>query len=813
LLGLQRERELAQGWISARQQACRHSYEHAQDPPVASCQADVAGSDHYVLILAARYGTRQSDHGHKSVTELEFEAALAAGCTLHAFFLNFSSDLANAIDDDAGRARLDAFKQRVQRHCRAQLCRSEAEFSDAIKLLAAAPPPRPADSPADPTLPQRDTPHNLPFRNQSGDGLVGREQALAQLEALLGDGGGPVLITGMDGVGKTALALHHLRRRMDHYRAGIVLLDGQLQLTGVVEQLALFLQAQFELSPPEELPPAARLAWLYSHWPGQGAALLFVDELERQEDLRALAQGLPQRLQLLATCRRQLGETRRRVPLSPLQHAEAAALLEQLAEREPFTADERRAAQAIAREVGGLPLALQLLGRQLAADPDLELHDLADRLRQRGGLAPELQGAELDLQAERGLQAGFALVWADLSEAERELARLVGAMPEAPLPWELLAPCRPQAMAPEAWEKARLGLVEQHLLERVAKGMLRAHPLLHDLFAQQARCQAAADRAVRLGAALAPWLVGWSEVLEARGRERCERCLPLLEALAAGPECWPGLPPGLAPLALGRVRSALGAYPLAQLALEAALPQLQDERRAACLVALAGIARERGQLPQAEAQCRQALELLAAAEGSALERAEALNGLGLVLHACREQEAEPVLREALALRLAQLGNHHRLVQLSRNNLGRWLAQQHRFAEAERLYNEALAVLAEEPCEVAVALHNNRGSLALAQGDSTAALAELKQAEQLAALVLGERSPQRGLLLFNLAVLTEQEGDPRTALAHYALALELVREAWGSEHPRCREFQLVLEAAQADVSGVISRDTGNLDGQP
>ena len=229
MLGLQRERELAQGWISARQQACRHSYEHAQDPPVASCQADVAGSDHYVLILAARYGTRQSDHGHKSVTELEFEAALAAGCTLHAFFLNFSSDLANAIDDDAGRARLDAFKQRVQRHCRAQLCRSEAEFSDAIKLLAAAPPPRPADSPADPTLPQRDTPHNLPFRNQSGDGLLGREQALAQLEALLGDGGGPVLITGMDGVGKTALALHHLRRRMDHYRAGIVLLDGQLQ--------------------------------------------------------------------------------------------------------------------------------------------------------------------------------------------------------------------------------------------------------------------------------------------------------------------------------------------------------------------------------------------------------------------------------------------------------------------------------------------------------------------------------------------------------------------------------------------------------
>jgi tetratricopeptide (TPR) repeat protein len=742
------------------------------------------------------------------VTELEFEAALAAGCTLHAFFLNFSSDLANAIDDDAGRARLDAFKQRVQRHCRAQLCRSEAEFSDAIKLLAAAPPPRPADSPADPTLPQRDTPHNLPFRNQSGDGLVGREQALAQLEALLGDGGGPVLITGMDGVGKTALALHHLRRRMDHYRAGIVLLDGQLQLTGVVEQLALFLQAQFELSPPEELPPAARLAWLYSHWPGQGAALLFVDELERQEDLRALAQGLPQRLQLLATCRRQLGETRRRVPLSPLQHAEAAALLEQLAEREPFTADERRAAQAIAREVGGLPLALQLLGRQLAADPDLELHDLADRLRQRGGLAPELQGAELDLQAERGLQAGFALVWADLSEAERELARLVGAMPEAPLPWELLAPCRPQAMAPEAWEKARLGLVEQHLLERVAKGMLRAHPLLHDLFAQQARCQAPADRAVRLGAALAPWLAGWSEVLEARGRERCERCLPLLEALAAEPVCWPGLPPGLAPLALGRVRTALGAYPQALAALDGALRHSREAGaallEAGCLVALAGIARERRQLEQAEAHCRQALALLDGAaakaesgEAWALEQAEALNGLGLVLHERGEAEAEAVLREALALRLAHGGERPRLVAISRNNLGRWLVRQGRPAEAEPLYREALAGLAEAPCEVAVAVHNNRGTLAQQLEQPAVALAELQEAERLAAQVLGERHPRRGLLLFNLAVVTERNGDRAHAERHYRLALELVREAWGQEHPCSQEYQLVLEEFLAE----------------
>lgn len=787
LRGLERERALVQRWISERQQACRHSYEHHQEPPVASCQAEVRRSDHYLLMLAARYGTPQPEHDHKSVTELEFEAALEAGCTLHAFFLNFSSDLANGIDSDAGRARLQVFKERVQRHCRAQVCASELELADAIKLLAAAPPPRPGESAADPTLPARGTPHNLPFRSQGGDGLVGREQALERLELLLGDGAGPVLITGMDGVGKTALALHHLRRRLEHYRGGIVLLDGQAGVAAVVEQLALFLHAQFELTPPEALPAAGRLAWLYRHWPGEGPALLLVDALERSEDWSALAEGLPPRLQLLATSRRQLGEARRRVVLAPLPEGEAVALLEQLAERAPFTAGEGRAAAAIAREVGGLPLALQLLGRQLARDPDLELADLATRLHQRVAVVPELQ-------------AGLAVVWDGLSEAERELARVVGALPAQALPWELLAGCRPQAITPEAWDGARLGLVQQHLLERVAKGVFQAHPLLHNLFAHQAAAEAAAEREVRLGAALAPWLAGWSEVLEAEGRERCERCLPLLEALAAGPECWPGLPPGLASLALGRVCTALGAYHQAEEALVAALPQLQ----AGCLVALAGIARERRQLEQAEAHCRQALALLdgAAAEADsgevwALERAEALNGLGLVLHERGEAEAEAVLREALALRLAHGGARPRLVAISRNNLGRWLVRQGRPAEAEPLYRDALAALAQAPCEVAVAVHNNRASLALQLEQPSVALAELQEAERLAALVLGERHPRRGLLLFNLAVVTERNGDRTQAERHYRLALELVREAWGHDHPCSQEYQLVLEAFLAE----------------
>ena len=57
-----------------------------------TCQRDVRASHHYILILGERYGTRCPDHGGKSVTELEFESAVEAGLSLHAFFHRFVLD-------------------------------------------------------------------------------------------------------------------------------------------------------------------------------------------------------------------------------------------------------------------------------------------------------------------------------------------------------------------------------------------------------------------------------------------------------------------------------------------------------------------------------------------------------------------------------------------------------------------------------------------------------------------------------------------------------------------------------------------------
>ena len=657
------------------------------------------------------------------------------------------------------------------------------------------------------------TPHNLPEATSSAIPLVGREAALARLAQLLETHAAPVLITGMDGVGKTALALHHLRQRLEHYSGSVVMLDGQRRLAGLVEQLEQFVLVHFDLPVPEELPPQGRLAWLYSHWPRQQPVLLLLDELGDPADLQAMGRGLPQRFRLLVTSRRQFGTASQRVPLEPLDEQQAVDLLAAVSERGPFPDGEERRARAVAQEVGGLPLALWLLGRRLARDGDLELAELQRRLQEKGALARDLQGSTADPLQARGLRAGFQLAWEGMGQEERELALLLGELPPAAIPWELLALSAPPALDPDDWREARLGLEQQHLISRPLAGLVGCHPLLHDLLVAQAREEEDPRRWGRLLDALHIWLPRVSEVLEARTRERSQGCLPLLEALSQGAAGGLGeSTAGLPLLALGRLRSAMGAYGPAGEAFAAGMEQARvsqgdgaDRLMAGCLVGLAGIARERGQLATAARQCREALSLLvpdraewlAGESELAMERADALNGLGLALHELDEPEAETVLQEALELRRRHLGDEDRLVQVSRNNLARNLARRGRLSEAEELYQRALEALRDDPCEVGMAVHNNLASLAMAQGRLEEALSELQEAVRLAELALGEHHPRRGELLKNVAIVAEQLGNHREAETNYRLAAELVTAAWGTEDPRSQDCQLTLEAFLAE----------------
>jgi TIR domain/Tetratricopeptide repeat len=627
-------------------------------------------------------------------------------------------------------------------------------------------------------------PHNLPLPTWGGAGLIGREAALARLAALLEQTGEPVLITGMDGVGKTALALHHLRQRLHLDLGGVVMLDGQRGFDGLVQQLQLFMHAHFDQSLRDQLPPDAALAWVYSHWPLPQRVLLMVDELQQLSDLQALGQGLPQRFRIVATSRNRLGAEGQRLTLEPLDDEASVRLLQVLAERSAFDGIDRHEARFMAREVGGLPMALHLLGRQLARDRDLTVAELRQQLRRPGQLAD-------------GLAEGFRVAWQRLSADEQQLGRVFGALPAMAVPWELLALARPAGLDPYAWVEARLGLEQQHLIERPLARLYQMHPLLHRLLEQQA------DTSEGLKEALLQWLAGFSDVLEASHLERHQRCLPLLEALAQWPpERWPDATAGLPHLALGRLLLGLGDDGKAQLALQKALELVKGKTgevaatlEAGCLVALAGVARERGEQARAEHLCRQALAVLGCegCDALELERAEALNGLGLALHAVGNPEAETVLRQALQLRSYHLEDSHRLVQVSRCNLALALGRLGEVAEAETLYGQVLAVLDSDLCEVAVTARNNLAALAERAGQLDKAHALLAEAVELAGRALGDAHPRRGLMFMSLGILAERRGCPEEAETHYRTAAAMVTAAWGPDHPRSQDCRLTLDA--------------------
>jgi formylglycine-generating enzyme required for sulfatase activity len=147
-LGLRKERREAKQLITRQNHAYGDSYGGSPEPLVESCQRDVCASDHYVLILGERYGSRRAEHGGKSVTELEFEAALGAGLSLHAFFLGFVSEVREGIEfDPDARAALTAFRRRVSDCCVPVDCSDQEDgrsgwevFAERITSLAANPP-------------------------------------------------------------------------------------------------------------------------------------------------------------------------------------------------------------------------------------------------------------------------------------------------------------------------------------------------------------------------------------------------------------------------------------------------------------------------------------------------------------------------------------------------------------------------------------------------------------------------------------------------------------------------------------------------
>jgi tetratricopeptide (TPR) repeat protein len=342
---------------------------------------------------------------------------------------------------------------------------------------------------------RRQVPRQLPV---TSDRFTGRDADLAMLCELFGDVGGSArpgaticVISGMAGVGKTALAVHAAQALAERFPDGQLYVNLQGATPGLrplppLEVLGRFLRA-LGTDPgavPTNLEEASSL--FRSRVAGR-RLLLVLDDADDAVQVTPLIPASPD-CGVMVTSRRVLPalEGAAQLHLDVLGPLEALELLGRLAGQERVAAEPEAAAE-VARCCGWLPLALRIAGARLAARPNWPVRALADRLADAQRRLDELELAEV------GVRASFTVSYEQLRAgrnpvdgAAAEAFVLTGVLdgPEFGVP----VAARLLDMADDAAERILERLVDAQLLETPAPGRYRLHDLLR-LYARELASQ------------------------------------------------------------------------------------------------------------------------------------------------------------------------------------------------------------------------------------------------------------------------------------------------------------------------------------
>ncbi len=302
--------------------------------------------------------------------------------------------------------------------------------------------------------------------------FTGRAAEVAEVLATLRGDAGVCVISGMAGVGKTALAVRCGHRAEASFPDGALFMDlrGHTPDVGEVspaEALDRFLRL---LGVPAEAIPADvddRAALYRDQLRGRSALVV----LDNARSARQVAPLLPAeaKCRVLVTSRYRLAalDDAHQVPVGLLSAAEGAELLRTLIGPR---ADDDLAVDHVVGHCGGLPLAIRIAAARLLADPSWRLADLDRRLV---AVADRLR--ELD-DGERSVTAVFRLSLDGMPAAQHTLFGLLALHPGADLDRHAAAAL---SGLPALQAERLLGqLRDGHLVTQTPSGRYHYHDLL-----------------------------------------------------------------------------------------------------------------------------------------------------------------------------------------------------------------------------------------------------------------------------------------------------------------------------------------------
>ncbi|MFD3540404.1 BTAD domain-containing putative transcriptional regulator [Streptomyces sp. NPDC058662] len=264
--------------------------------------------------------------------------------------------------------------------------------------------------------------------------FTGREAIVDQAATVLAGGGegarpptatAVAVISGMPGVGKSALAVHMARTIRSFFQDGQLYADLRGSLgTGSdpAEALHGFLRALgiAESEIPADLDERSKL--FRSTTVGR-RLLILLDDVSSLADVRSLLPGDPQ-CSVIITSRRRLHGLGGawNINLDTMDTAEGRELLSRIigsarVKREGHAADQ------LMETVGGLPLAVRCIGGRLGGSPGLSLSCLALQLTCSDKLLDELRLGDLDVRSR------YDLSYEGLGRVEQSVFRLLSILP------------------------------------------------------------------------------------------------------------------------------------------------------------------------------------------------------------------------------------------------------------------------------------------------------------------------------------------------------------------------------------------------
>lgn len=254
--------------------------------------------------------------------------------------------------------------------------------------------------------------------------FTGRADHLEQIVGLLGTGA-VCTISGVPGVGKTAVALQAARRLRSAFTDGQLYIDLQgagPQPVAPVDALARFLRA-LGVEGRRIPTDAAESAALFRSTLADRRMLIILDNAREAAQILPLLPGAGG-CATLVTSRRTLADLpgAKLVGVAGFTPAEALDLLVHTAGEARIAADPE-AARELAELCGLLPIALRVAGGRLATSSAWTIRSLVDRLRDEKNRLHELHVGDTLVSA------GFELSYADLAPDAARVFRLLALVP------------------------------------------------------------------------------------------------------------------------------------------------------------------------------------------------------------------------------------------------------------------------------------------------------------------------------------------------------------------------------------------------